>query len=108
MIKVFRSFFSKKAFIIMKNLKSKMAAVAILLSAGAAFASAAPAHFANRKWARNPLTNTYIDITGQAKGVDYSCSANTSVICTATYAEGVNPNTQAATPLSTETGEFSQ
>ena len=82
--------------------------MAILLSAGAAFASAAPSPFANHKWARNPLNNSYTDITGQAKGVDYSCSANTSVICTATYAQGVNPNNQVATPLSTETGEFSQ
>jgi len=92
----------------MKNLRSKMAAMAILLSAGAAFASAAPSHFASHKWARNPLNNVYTDITGQTKGVDYNCSTNTSVICTATYAQGVNPNTQSATPLSTETGQFSQ
>jgi hypothetical protein len=92
----------------MKNLRSKMAVMAIILSAGAAFAGTTPAHFASHKWGRNPLTNAYTDITGQTKGVNYRCSSNTSVICTATYAEGVNPNNQVATPLSTETGEFSQ
>jgi hypothetical protein len=92
----------------MKNLRSKMAAMAIVLSAGAAFASAAPSHFASHKWARNPLTGTFTDITGQTKGINYNCTANTSVTCTATYPEGVNPNNQVATPLSTEIGQFAQ
>lgn len=91
----------------MKNLRSKMAIAAILLSAGAAFAGAAPSHFASHKWARNPLTGAYTDITGQVKGINYSCSS-ASTVCTATYPEGVNPNNQVATPLSTENGQFSQ
>jgi len=89
----------------MKNLKVKLSALAIILGLGAAFASASPHAFANKKWALLSDGN-YLDVTGQVKGSDYQCD-NSSHTCTAVYPATQNPNVNPANPISQEIGTFS-
>jgi hypothetical protein len=78
----------------MKNLKVKMAAMALLIGTGAAFASVAPKAFTNKKWGLDRATGLYIDVTGETKGVGYSCTG-VSETCTAQFPSDVDPNNQA-------------
>lgn len=88
----------------MKSLKVKLSVLALILGMGAAFATAK--HLGpNHKWSRDPISGAYTDITGQQQGIDYACDEASSV-CTAVYPEGQNPNSDAANPLSVETGLF--
>jgi hypothetical protein len=93
-LKSFRSFLKLKAICIMKNLKVKMAAMALLIGTGAAFASVAPKAFTNKKWGLDRATGLYIDVTGETKGVGYSCTG-VSETCTAQFPSDVDPNNQA-------------
>jgi len=91
----------------MKHLKVSLSLLALVLGAGSAFATVAHKDLTERKWARDAASGVYSDITGQQKGVDYECD-NSSAICTATYPDGVNPNSNPdhVAPLSTEQGLF--
>jgi hypothetical protein len=90
----------------MKNIKIKLAAFMILLGTGAAFATQVHHRTTDQKWARNPITGAYTDITGLEKGTDYRCNSSTQV-CTVTYAAGVDPASPGtATPISQELGLF--
>lgn len=98
----------------MKNLKIKLAILAILMGVSAAFATAPHRAFANQKWGRDAATGLYLNITGQSKGIDYTCTGS-SAVCTAVYPQGVDPNDQdhdaypgTAAPVSTELGAFGQ
>ncbi|OOQ59993.1 DUF6520 family protein [Mucilaginibacter pedocola] len=78
----------------MKNLKVKMAALALILGTGAAFASVTPKPFLNKKWGLNRSTGQYVEVTGQTKGADYTCTG-VSETCTAQFPSDVDPNNQA-------------
>jgi hypothetical protein len=89
----------------MKNLKIKLAALALILGVSGAFATMKPRHFDARKWSRNAASGAYTDITGEQLGQDYNCQFS-SAVCTATYPAGQDPNTKSDTPLSVENGIF--
>lgn len=82
----------------MKGMKLNLAAIAVLLGTGAAFATSAKP--ANVKWGLNG--STYIQVTGA-----YSCDPG-STVCTRTYPAGQNPNTNPSGYISQETGVFAQ
>jgi len=77
----------------MKRLKISFAALAVVLGLGSAFATTTYHPFSNKTWGLNQATGLYIDVTGQTKGVDYSCASSTK-ICTEDYPSDVNPNDQ--------------
>ena len=91
----------------MKTVKIRFtAAMLILLGTGAAFAATSKTDPSDHKWARNPSTGVYTDITGQEKGDDYKC-IDAETVCTRTYAEGVDANNPGLNlPTSSETGLF--
>lgn len=98
----------------MKNLKVNFFAIVLVLGIGTAFATASHHRLDDRKWARDPMTGVYTDITGQQKGDDYQCNGNNG-ICTAEYPADVNPNNQGSdqhpgtvAPDATELGSFVQ
>ena len=84
-------------------LKFKLAALAVILAAGGAFATVKKSAFAAHKWSLD--SGVYTDITGQREGVDYNCELG-STTCTATYPQGQDPNVDSSNPTSTETGVF--
>lgn len=65
-----------------------------MLGMGSAFATTAYRPFTNKTWALNQATGLYIDVTGQIRGVDYTCT-NSTATCTADFPSDVNPNDQA-------------
>lgn len=89
----------------MKNLKIKLAALALILGVSGAFATMKPRHFDAHKWSRDATTGAYTDITGKLLGQDYNCQVSSSV-CTATYPASQDPNTNSDSPLSVENGIF--
>ena len=89
----------------MKSLQVKLSVLAVILGMGGAFATVQHRAFSDRKWSYDAVQHQYTDITGQQVGTDYNCDPGSSV-CTATYPQGQNPNSNAANPLSVETGLF--
>ncbi|RFZ92876.1 hypothetical protein D0C36_15915 [Mucilaginibacter conchicola] len=97
----------------MKNLKVKLAAIALVLGAGSALASAHHA-FATRKWGKDASTGIYTEVTGLSSPSGYRCQ-NSSNVCTEEYPTDVDPNNQAndshpgiAQPSNTVLGTFLQ
>ena len=89
----------------MKNLKSKLAAMAMILGLGSALVtSAAPRNMANKTWGHR-ANGTYVDLTGKTED-DYDCTGSTNV-CTAVYPSTQDPNSDPANPISTIPGQFS-
>lgn len=78
----------------MKNLKVKLFTLALLAGLGSALATTPHRDLDNKKWARDPMSGQYVDITGEQLGEDYQCISSSSV-CTAEYPEDVDPNDQA-------------
>ena len=89
----------------MKSLQVKLSVLAVILGMGGAFATVQHRAFSDRKWSFDPSSGQYQDITGQTQGIEYDCDLASSV-CTATYPQGQDPNSNAANPLSVETGLF--
>jgi hypothetical protein len=89
----------------MKNLKFQFALAAMLLGFGGAVATAQHRSLVDQKWARNPVTGLYTNITGQNQGFEYDCD-HSSDVCTATYPPGQDPNSNPASPISVEEGLF--
>jgi hypothetical protein len=89
----------------MKSLKVKLAMLAMVIGLGSAFATVKHHALSDRKWSRDASSGQYQDITGQTQGIEYDCDLASSV-CTATYPEGQNPNSDASNPVSVETGVF--
>jgi hypothetical protein len=83
---------------IMKGMKLNLAAIAVLLGTGAAFATSAKP--VNVKWGLQG--STYVQVTGA-----YTCETSTN-ICTRTYPAGQNPNTNPNGYISQELGAFGQ
>lgn len=88
----------------MKTQKFQVAALALILGIGSAVASNRPSSLTNHKWSRD-AQGIYTDITGEQKGTDYNCDASSNV-CTATYPQGQDPNTNPNAPVSVELGDF--
>jgi hypothetical protein len=89
----------------MKNLKSKLVAAAMLIGLGSAMLSqAAPGRFANKTWGKR-TSGVYVDLTGHSTD-EYSCTGSSGV-CTAVYPTTQNPNTDASNPISIQPGVFS-
>ncbi|RFZ85114.1 hypothetical protein DYU05_05795 [Mucilaginibacter terrenus] len=78
----------------MKNLKLKMAALALLIGSGAAFASVNHKPVLNKRWGLDRSSGQYVDVTGKMVGIGYECTG-TSETCTAEFPSDVNPNNQA-------------
>ena len=98
----------------MKKLKISMTALAVILGIGSALAATSYRPFTNKTWGLNRATGLYVDVTGQIKGSDYTCSISSGT-CTADFPSDVNPNDQAndahpGTVMGTniQTGVFAQ
>jgi len=89
----------------MNRLKIKLSVLAVILGISGAFATMQHRGLDDQKWSRNPISGVYTNITGEQQGPDYHCTESTDV-CTATYPEGQDPNSNPASPLSVETGLF--
>ncbi|OCX54303.1 hypothetical protein BEL04_08575 [Mucilaginibacter sp. PPCGB 2223] len=89
----------------MKNLKVKLAALAMVIGLGSAFATVKHVALSDRKWSYDASLDQYTDITGQQKGINYDCDEASSV-CTATYPQAQDPNQDDSNPVSVETGVF--
>jgi len=81
----------------MKGMKLNLAAIAVLLGTGAAFATSAKP--ANVKW-RQLSTGAYQQVTGA-----YTCTGTTN-LCTISYPAGQDPNIDDSNPVSQEAGTF--
>ena len=81
----------------MKGMKLNLAAIAVLLGTGAAFATSAKP--ANVKW-RQLSNGSYVQVTAT-----YSCTTSTST-CTLSYPAGQDPNIDPSNPVSQEIGTF--
>ena len=96
----------------MKDLKIKLAAMAILLGIGSAFATVTPHRTDLKRWGKYP-SGLYTEVTGDVKGTDYFCNGMSS-ICTEEYPADVDPNNQLtddhagiASPVNSVIGTFS-
>jgi hypothetical protein len=101
---------TQKAFIVMKNLRLKFAAAALILGIGSAMATTHHA-FANRTWGYDQSTGKYIEVSTTP---GYSCVGSAQT-CTADYPLDVDPNNQAgdahpgtAQPSNIILGDFDQ
>jgi hypothetical protein len=81
----------------MKGMKLNLAAIAVLLGTGAAFATSARP--ANVKW-RQLANGSYQQVTGA-----YSCTGTTG-LCTVSYPAGQDPNIDNSNPAAQEAGTF--